>query len=66
MHIELTCAQCVWNSFGINEDHPNDALVYCTDCGREIGTMAELSVAAGMGDKLPLAGGQSCSARACK
>ena len=42
MRIELTCAQCGRNSFGIDEDHPNDALVYCTDCGREIGTMAEL------------------------
>jgi DNA-directed RNA polymerase subunit RPC12/RpoP len=42
MRIELNCAQCGRNSFGIDQDHPNHALVYCTDCGHEIGTMAEL------------------------
>jgi DNA-directed RNA polymerase subunit RPC12/RpoP len=42
MRIELNCAKCGRNRFNIDEDHPNDALVYCADCGHEIGTMAEL------------------------
>ena len=42
MRIELNCAKCGENSFTIIQGMGDDAVVSCSDCGHEIGTMAEL------------------------
>jgi DNA-directed RNA polymerase subunit RPC12/RpoP len=42
MRIELNCAECGDNQFGLQEDHADHAYVYCANCGHEIGTLAEL------------------------
>jgi len=42
MRIELNCAVCGSNRFTIKQGMADNAMVYCADCGHEIGTMADL------------------------
>lgn len=42
MRIELNCAQCNGNRFSLVQSMDDDAAILCSDCGHEIGTMAEL------------------------
>jgi uncharacterized Zn finger protein len=42
MRIDLNCAECGQNRFTIIKGMDDDAVVHCTDCGRTVGTMAEL------------------------
>jgi hypothetical protein len=42
MHIELKCAVCGQNRFTIIRGMEDDAVVNCSDCGHEIGTMGDL------------------------
>jgi uncharacterized Zn finger protein len=42
MRIELNCAVCGQNRFTIIQSVKDDAMVRCSDCGHEIGTMEEL------------------------
>lgn len=42
MRIELECTVCGGNSFKLDNKIEDDAQVVCVDCGREIGSMAEL------------------------
>lgn len=42
MRIELKCAECADNSFSIIQGMEDDAIVSCSECGHEIGTMREL------------------------
>jgi predicted nucleic acid-binding Zn ribbon protein len=42
MRIELNCAECGNNRFTIVRGMEDDAVVRCSDCGHQIGTMGEL------------------------
>jgi predicted nucleic acid-binding Zn ribbon protein len=42
MRIELNCSECGQNRFSIVRAMDDDEVVYCSDCGHEIGTMAQL------------------------
>lgn len=42
MRIELSCSACGQNRFNIVQGMADDAVVRCADCGREVGTMAQL------------------------
>lgn len=42
MRIELNCAECGGNRFTITRGMDDDAVVRCSDCGHNVGTMAEL------------------------
>ena len=42
MRIELNCAECGQNRFTIIRGMKDDAVVSCSDCGHQIGTMGEL------------------------
>ena len=42
MRIELNCAECGQNRFTIIRGMEDNAVVSCSDCGRQIGTMGEL------------------------
>ena len=42
MRIELNCAACGQNRFTIIEAMDDAAAVRCSDCGHQVGTMAEL------------------------
>ena len=42
MRIELNCAECGRNRFTIVKAMGDHEAVYCSDCGHEIGTMADL------------------------
>ena len=42
MHIELNCAECGNNHFGLEGEFADNARVRCRTCGHVIGTMAEL------------------------
>ena len=42
MRIELNCAVCGQNRFTLSENTTDEALVFCAECGHEIGTLAEL------------------------
>ena len=42
MRIELNCAVCGENRFNLGDVLEGDAIVLCSACGHEIGTLAEL------------------------
>ena len=42
MRIELACAECGDNRFSIDDAEHDTSLIYCKDCGHQIGTLAEL------------------------
>ena len=42
MRIELSCAECGAKRFNYPYELKDDAVITCADCGREIGTVAEL------------------------
>jgi len=42
MRIELNCAECGQNRFTITPGMEDDSIISCSECGHEIGTMAEL------------------------
>jgi hypothetical protein len=42
MRIELSCADCGGNRFDYPLQLTDDAVITCTDCGHEIGTVADL------------------------
>lgn len=42
MRIELNCAICGQNHFTIIKGMDDDAVVTCSDCGHQIGTMGDL------------------------
>lgn len=42
MRIDLNCAECGSNRFSLDKGNDDDANIRCEDCGRKIGTLAEL------------------------
>lgn len=42
MRIELSCRACGHNRFSFPETGGDEALVICTDCGHEVGTVGQL------------------------
>jgi DNA-directed RNA polymerase subunit RPC12/RpoP len=42
MRIDLACAECGSNSFGLEGAETDNALIYCQECGHKIGTLGEL------------------------
>jgi uncharacterized Zn finger protein len=42
MRINLECAECGGNRFALDEAETDSCVIRCSDCGHEIGTLAEL------------------------
>ena len=42
MRIDLACAECGKNKFGLDEAEHDECLIFCQECGHEIGTLGQL------------------------